>query len=128
MAQGELTGRVGLVTGASRNIGRAIALALASGGADVLVHAGRDQSGADETAELVRQAGSRAAIVLGDLTDPDQPARIVEAALEAFGGLDILVSNAAVRPEGDIRQMDLATWRHVMSLTLDAAFLLVKAA
>jgi len=128
MEQRELTGRTALVTGASRNIGRAIAVALASGGANVLVHSGRDESGAQETAALVRKAGSQAAVALGDLTDERQPARIVEAAIEAFGGIDILVSNASVRPEADIRTLDLETWRQVMSLTLDAAFLLVKAA
>lgn len=128
MGPRELTGRVAIVTGASRNIGRAIAVALASGGADILVHAGHDEAGAGETAELVRGAGARAAVALGDLTDERQPARVVEAALKAFGGLDILVSNASVRPEADIRSLDLATWRQVMSLTLDAAFLLVKAA
>jgi 3-oxoacyl-[acyl-carrier protein] reductase len=77
---------------------------------------------------LVRQAGGRAATMLGDLTEARQPARVVQAALDAFGGLDILVSNASVRPEADIRNLDFATWRQVMSLTLDAAFLLVQAA
>lgn len=128
MEQRELTGRAAVVTGASRNIGRAIAVALASGGADILVHAARDEAGARGTAELVRQAGGRAEVALGDLTDEREPARVVEAALEAFGGLDIVVSNASVRPEADIRTLDLATWRQVMGLTLDAAFLLVKAA
>jgi 3-oxoacyl-[acyl-carrier protein] reductase len=128
MTERELAGRVALVTGASRNIGRAIALALASGGADVVVHAGRDEAGVRETAELVRQAGVRAETVLADLTDEHGPARVVKAATDAFGRLDILVSNASVRPEADIRTLDLATWRQVMSLTLDAAFLLVKAA
>jgi 3-oxoacyl-[acyl-carrier protein] reductase len=128
MDQRELAGRTALVTGASRNIGRAIAVALAEGGADVLVHAARDERGAEDTAELVRQAGGRAATMLGDLTEARQPARVVQAALDAFGGLDILVSNASVRPEADIRNLDFATWRQVMSLTLDAAFLLVQAA
>jgi 3-oxoacyl-[acyl-carrier protein] reductase len=126
--QKELAGRTALVTGASRNIGRAIAVALATGGADVLVHAARDADGAGKTAELVRQAGGRAATVRADLTDEDGPSRVIQAALDAFGRLDILVSNAAVRPEADIKSLDFATWRQVMSLTLDAAFLLVKAA
>jgi 3-oxoacyl-[acyl-carrier protein] reductase len=128
MDQRELTGRTVLVTGASRNIGRAIAVALASGGANILVHAARDEAEAQKTAELVREAGSLAAVVLADLTDEREPARVVGAAVEAFGGLDILVSNASLRPEADIRSLDFATWRQVMSLTLDAAFLLVKAA
>lgn len=128
MEQRELSGRTALVTGASRNIGRAIALDLASGGANVLVHAARDELGARETAELIVQAGGRAAVVLADLTDEREPVRVVQAALDAFGQLDIIVSNASIRPEADIRTLDFATWRQVMSLTLDAAFLLVKAA
>lgn len=128
MEQSELAGRIALVTGASRNIGRAIAVALAEGGADVLVHAARDEKGAKETAELVHRAGGRAATVLADLTQENGPARVVQAAHDAFGGLDILVSNASVRPEADLKSLDFATWRQVMSLTLDAAFLLVQAA
>ncbi|MCC2689774.1 MAG: fabG, partial [Rhizobiaceae bacterium] len=95
----ELDGRAALVTGASRNIGRAIAVALASGGAGVLVHAHRDQGGAGETARQVEAAGGRAVIALGDLAEPETPARIVESALAAFGRLDIVVANAAIRPE-----------------------------
>jgi 3-oxoacyl-[acyl-carrier protein] reductase len=124
----ELSGRAALVTGASRNIGRAIAVDLGAGGANVMVHAARDAEGADETAELVRQAGGQAQVVLGDLTDEEVPTRVVQSTLEAFGQLDILVSNASVRPEADIRSLGYADWRRVMALTLDAAFLLVKAA
>lgn len=128
MDQRELNGRVALVTGASRNIGRAIALALASGGAGIVVHAGQDRDGAEETARLIRAAGGRAETVLGDLTDPAVPKGLVTASLEAFGALDILVSNASVRPEADIQSLAFETWRHVMALTLDAAFLLAQAA
>ncbi|WP_102959464.1 SDR family NAD(P)-dependent oxidoreductase [Mangrovicella endophytica] len=128
MEQRELEGRTALVTGASRNIGRAIAVALASGGANVLVHAGQDEAGAAETARLVRDAGGRAETMLGDLTDETVPARLVQAAVGAFGGLDIVVNNASVRPEADIHTLAYATWRQVMSLTLDAAFLLAQAA
>lgn len=123
----ELMGRTALVTGASRNIGRAIAVELGSGGAHVMVHAAHDVQGAEETADLVRKAGGQAQVVLGDLTDEDVAARLVQSTLEAFGQLDILVSNASVRPEADIHSLAYPDWRKVMALTLDAAFLLVKA-
>jgi 3-oxoacyl-[acyl-carrier protein] reductase len=123
----ELTGRTALVTGASRNIGRAIAVELGAGGANVMVHAARDAQGAEETADLVRKAGGKAQVVLGDLTDEEVPDRLVQSTLEAFSQLDILVSNASVRPEADIHSLAYAEWRKVMALTLDAAFLLVKA-
>jgi 3-oxoacyl-[acyl-carrier protein] reductase len=123
-----LAGRTALVTGASRNIGRAIAVALGAEGASVLVHAHADRQNAEETAELVRGAGGDAATALGDLTDPAVPERVVAAALDRFGGLDILVANAAVRPEAGIEDLGLADWRRVMALCLDSVFLLVKAA
>ncbi|KQT53142.1 short-chain dehydrogenase [Aureimonas sp. Leaf454] len=128
MQNRELEGRVALVTGASRNIGRAIAVDLGRGGARVLVHAHRDGDAAEETARLVREAGGEAAVALGDLADPAVPARIVEAAISAFGGLDILVANAAIRPEGTIESLAYEDWRAVMALCLDSVFLLAKAA
>ena len=124
----ELAGRVAIVTGASKNIGRAIAVALGEGGAAVLVHGNRDRAGAEGTAELVRRAGGRAEIGLGDLADPEQAGMLVEAALGAFGGLDIVVANAAIRPETSIDDLTYEDWRKVMAVCLDSAFLLAKAA
>jgi 3-oxoacyl-[acyl-carrier protein] reductase len=128
MDMNELDGRVAIVTGASRNIGRAIAIALGAGGASVLVHAHRDGAGAEETAHLVRDAGGKAEIALGDLGDPDVAGVIVAAALAAFGRLDILVANAAIRPEASIEDMSYEDWRRVMALCVDSVFLLTKAA
>ena len=124
----ELEGRVALVTGASRNIGRAIAETLGAAGASVLVHAHRDSIGAEETKRRVEAVGGRAAVALGDLADPAVPARIVESALAAFGRLDTLVANAAIRPEGTLDDLNYEDWRSVMALCLDSAFLLTKAA
>ncbi len=125
---GELAGRVAIVTGASKNIGRAIAVALGEGGASVLVHGNRDRAGAEATAELVRQAGGRANVGLGDLSEPAAAARLVEAALNGFGKLDIVVANAAIRPEASIDDLTYEDWRKVMAVCLDSAFLLAKAA
>ncbi len=128
MDQRELEGRVALVTGASRNIGRAIAVALGSGGASVLVHAGRDRDAAQETADLVRQAGGQAAVSLSDVATEEGPGKAVDAALAAFDKLDIVVANAAIRPEASIDTVTFEDWRRVMAISLDSAFLLTKAA
>jgi 3-oxoacyl-[acyl-carrier protein] reductase len=123
-----LAGRGAIVTGASRNIGRAIAVALGEAGASVLVHAGSDLDAARGTADLVRQARGRAEAATGDLADPELPARLVEAALAAFGRLDIVVANAAIRPEAPIDNLSYQDWRRVMAICLDSVFLLAKAA
>ena len=128
MNMNELDGRVAIVTGASRNIGRAIATALGAGGASVLVHAHRDRDGAEETARLVRETGSKAEVVFGDLGDPAVAATVVAAALAGFGRLDILVANAAIRPEASIEDLSYEDWRRVMALCVDSVFLLTKAA
>lgn len=118
---------VAIVTGASRNIGRAIAIELARRGASVLVHA-RDNRGAEETARLVKEAGGQAHVALGDLLESETAPRLVEAAVSAFGQLDIIVANAAIRPEGSIETISLEDWHAVLGVTLDSAFLLAKAA
>jgi 3-oxoacyl-[acyl-carrier protein] reductase len=125
---GELAGRVAIVTGASRNIGRAIAVALGEGGASVVAHAGRDAAAAGETVDLVRAAGGRAEAATGDLADPRVPALLVEKALAAFGRLDIVVANAAVRPEAAVEEITPEDWRRVMAVCLDSTFFLVQAA
>lgn len=128
MAPRELEGRVALVTGASRNIGRAIAVALGSGGASILVHAHSDRKAAEETAELVRAGGGKAVVALSDMAREEGPAVAVEAAIAAFGRLDILIANAAIRPEASIDTVTFADWRKVMAVCLDSPFLLAKAA
>lgn len=128
MNRQELEGRVALVTGASRNIGRAIAVALGEAGASVLVHAGQDAAAAEETARLVRATGTKAAVQLSDMASMEGPSIAVNAALSTFGRLDIVVANAAIRPEASIDTVSFEDWRRVMAIGLDSAFLLVKAA
>ena len=93
----ELEGRVAVVTGAARNIGRCIALDLARGGARIVVNARGSVAEAEETARLVREAGGEALVHVADVTDPAAVAGLVDAAVGRFGGLDILVNNAAIR-------------------------------
>ena len=124
----ELEGRIAIVTGAARNIGRAIALALAEGGAAVSVVTRSDTAAAEAVAAEVRGAGGRAETILADVTQEDDVARMVARTLEAFGGLDILVNNAALRKETALEAMSFAEWRQVIGVALDGPFLCCRAA
>ncbi len=124
----ELEGRVALVTGAARNIGRAIALDLANGGANVFVSAQSDNAGLDETVSAIAAAGGTAHAMLADVTNEDHVAAMFKAALDRFGRLDILVNNAAVRGETPLAEMTLAEWRRVVAVTLEGPFLCARAA
>jgi 3-oxoacyl-[acyl-carrier protein] reductase len=119
---------VALVTGASRNIGRAIALHLAGKGHDVVVHVGRDREAGEATAGAVRKVGGQAAVVVADLARPEEISAMVAAAARAFGRLDVVVNNAAIRPESALDQLSYEEWRGVMSICLDAPFLVSQAA
>lgn len=118
--------RVAIVTGAARNIGRAAALALARQGFAVLVHSGSDKQGAEETAGLVEQAGRPAGVALGDLTEETTSRQLVEAA-RTLGRPAVLVNNAALRRAVAFEEMNLAEWRAVLAINLDAAFLCARA-
>jgi len=124
----DMKGLVGLVTGASRNIGRAIACALASRGARIVVHVASDVDAGDETATAVRRAGSEAIVVSGDLSIPDIAQRVVSDAANAFGRLDFVINNAAIRPEAPIETLGYEAWREVMGICLDAVYLVSRAA
>ena len=123
----ELAGKVALVTGGARNIGRAIALALAAGGAAVLVNARSSRDEAEQTAALIKSAGGRAMTHIADVTDARAVAAMVETALAEFGRLDMLVNNAAVRAEAPFAEIKLEDWRRVVSTVLDGAFLCTQA-
>jgi 3-oxoacyl-[acyl-carrier protein] reductase len=123
----ELSGRVAIVTGAGRNIGRAIALALADGGAAVVVNARSNVQEAKAVAAEIERAGGKAFAVTADVADADAVASMVKDAASRFGRIDILVNNAAVRAEQAIETMSLAEWRAVTAVILDGAFNCVKA-
>jgi 3-oxoacyl-[acyl-carrier protein] reductase len=123
----ELSGRVAIVTGAGRNIGRGIALALAQGGAAVVVNARSNLKEAEGVAGEIERAGGKAFAVTADVADAAAVDKMVAAAAARFGGIDILVNNAAVRAEQPLEQMTLADWRAVTSIILDGAFNCVKA-
>src|SRR5690349_8714045 len=123
----ELTGKVALVTGGARNIGRAIARSLAAGGATVMVNARTSRAQAEETVAMIQQAGGKAAMHIADVTDPAQVRALVEDTVKRFGRLDALVNNAAVRMESAFEEIKLVDWRQVMASILDAAFLCSQA-
>ena len=123
----ELSGKVALVTGGARNIGRAIAGALASGGADVMVSALHAHVDVDDTVREIEATGSRGASHIADVTNPDAVAALVSATVARFGRLDILVNNAATRPERPFGDMSFAEWRNVLAVILDGAFLCAQA-
>ncbi|MGZ3519335.1 MAG: 3-oxoacyl-ACP reductase family protein [Vulcanimicrobiaceae bacterium] len=123
----ELNGKVAIVTGAGRNIGRAIALALADGGASIVVNARSNRAEADAVAREVEASGGKALVHIGDVADPEAVQALADAALNHFGRLDILVNNAALRREKPFAEMDYAEWRKILDVTLDGAFHCVKA-
>jgi len=123
----ELAGKVALVTGGARNIGRAIARSLAAGGAAVMVNAKSSRAQADETVAMIEQAGGSAAVHIADVTDPRAVAAMVEATVKRFGRIDALVNNAAVRMETPFEKITLEDWRRVISIVLDGAFVCTQA-
>ena len=127
MSNKELSGKVAIVTGAGRNIGRAIALQLAQAGASVVVNARSNKVEADSVVREIKAAGGKALAVLGDVGDPKAVAALADATLKKFGRIDILVNNAALRAEKKFDAMTYDDWRAVMNGTLDSAFHCVKA-
>lgn len=123
----ELTGKVAIVTGAGRNIGRAIALTLAEGGASILVNARSNCAEADAVAREIEAAGGKAMVHIGDVADAKSVQAMADAAQKAFGRIDILVNNAALRREKSFAEMSYAEWREIMDVTLDGTFHCVKA-
>src|SRR5438128_1817277 len=124
----ELAGRVAMVTGAGRNIGRAIALALADAGAAVAVNGLANRADVDAVVSEIESRGGKALAVMADVSDEAAVQRMTAAAVERLGRIDILVNNAAVRPEKPFESLSLSDWRAVHSVILDGAFLTVKAA
>lgn len=121
----ELAGKVALVTGAARNIGRAIARSLAAGGARVMVNARTSRAEAEGTVQMI---GANAELHIADVTKPDEVRRMVEATVARFGRLDFLVNNAAIRYETPFDKISYEEWRQVLSIVLDGAFLCAQAA
>ena len=122
-----LTGRTALITGASRNIGRAIALAFAAEGADVVVNTRVNAEELHAVAAECRKAGVRALPVLADVADAGAVAAMVAQAEAELGPIDTLVCNAAIRPHQAVTETSLEDWHRVFGVNLHSAFYLARA-
>ncbi len=128
-AEGEamrLKGRVAVVTGGSRGIGRAIALALAEEGADVAVNYQRNEAMAREVAQAIERTGRASDIYQADVSDPEQVQRMRDAVLKRFERVEILVNNAGINRDKSFAKMDDDTWRSVISVNLNGVFYCTK--
>ncbi len=123
----EFEGKVAIITGASRNIGRAIALSLAEGGAAVTVNARTSIAEAEAVASEIEAAGGRALVCAADVTDPQAVEGMAAETVAKFGRIDILVNNAAVRREAPFLEIGFEEWREIVAIILDGAFLCAKA-
>ena len=122
-----LKGRTAFVTGAGRNIGRAIALELARCGANVVVNARSNREEAEAVVAAARELAVEAICLLGDVGQAADVQRMAREALERFGTVDILVNNAAIRPAKPFLELDEADWHRVLDVDLNAAFYTAKA-
>ncbi len=127
LCMAELTGKVALVTGASRGIGRAIAITLASAGADVAISA-RNEDLLTRVADEIAGSGQRGVLCPGDLREPATPSRIVEQVISALGQIDILVNNAGATRRGDFLSLTDADWEDGFALKFFGAVRLCRAA
>ncbi len=123
----DLQGRTALVTGGAIRLGRAMTLALARGGANVVVHYNSSAGPAEETAAEARGLGVATLTVQADLSNPEAVAGLVQATTTAFGGVDILVNSASPFVRKALHETTLADWHFVLGTLLDGAFLLSQA-
>ena len=118
----KLKGRTALVTGGSRGIGRAIALALAEEGADVAVNFVSSEPAAQDVVQNIAKMGRRALLARADVSDYPDTFRMAQDVLREFGHLDILVNNAGINSDKTFVKMDHASWRKVLAINLDGVF------
>jgi 3-oxoacyl-[acyl-carrier protein] reductase len=124
---GKLQGKVALVTGSGRNIGRATVLHLAREGAHVIVNARSNQAEADAVVREAQALGVRAISIIADMAKKEQVEAMAAKALSEFGRVDILINNAAIRPHMPFRELTDEDWEHVRNVVLDGAFYLTRA-
>ena len=126
---GRLEGKRAIVTGGDSGIGRAVAIAFAREGADVLISYLDEHQDAEDVARLVQEAGRKCVLVSGDLSDPSHCRAVIERAVAEFGGIDILVSNAAYQMSHDsLEEISDEEWDYTFRLNVGAYFYLAKAA
>lgn len=122
-----LAGKKAFITGASRNIGRAIALAFAAEGVDLVLNTRANREELEGVAAECRKAGVRAVSVLGDIADAGAVDAMVKQGLAELGAIDVLVCNAAIRPHTSVTETSIEDWHRVMGVNLHSAFYLARA-
>lgn len=122
-----LKGKVAIVTGASRGIGRATALALATEGANVVVNYASSQTAADQVVSEIQQLGGQAIALPADVSKPDQVDALISGAMDKWGTIDVLVNNAGITRDTLLLRMKLEDWQAVIDLNLTGVFLCTKA-
>ena len=128
MAEGQaLAGKVAIITGSGKNIGKAIAMRLAADGAAVVINGRGDRAIIEEAAQEIRGAGGRAMPYLADISKPDAVQAMVDATVKEFGGVDIAVGNAGLRRQTPFLQMNPEEWHEILGVALHGAFYLAKA-
>jgi 3-oxoacyl-[acyl-carrier protein] reductase len=123
----ELSGRVALVTGAGRNIGHAMAKALAAGGAAIIVNVRSNTSEAEQVVREIERDGGKAIAAIADVADEKAVFAMVADAAKQLGRIDYLINNASLRQERLFEEMTFTEWRNVLGVTLDGAFHCAKA-
>jgi 3-oxoacyl-[acyl-carrier protein] reductase len=123
-----LTGKVALVTGASRGIGRAIALRLAEAGADLIVNYAGSEAAAAETVANVKQLGRQAIMIRANVGNAEEVNNMFKEALDRFGQIDILVNNAGITRDNLLMRMKEEEWDEVLNINLKGVFICIKAA
>ena len=123
----DLTGKVALVTGASRGIGRDLALGLAGQGADVVVNYASAADRAQAVVAEIEALGRRAVAIRADVSQPEDAQRLADEAKAAMGRIDILVNNAGIVLPANAEDQDFADWRRTMAVNLDGVFLVTQA-
>jgi 3-oxoacyl-[acyl-carrier protein] reductase len=119
-------GRTAIVTGSGRNIGRAIALALAEGGANVVVNGHRDKDAVDAVVAEISRAGGKALGVMADVSSHEEVAGLVSRTVAEFGSVDIAVSNVGLRPKQAFLDISLENWQSVLDTNLSSAFYMAR--
>jgi 3-oxoacyl-[acyl-carrier protein] reductase len=119
--------RTALVTGSTKNIGRACALALARDGCNIVVNGAKDSAAAESVASEIRALGVEALVVMGDVGRHQDAMRLAKGAIRSFGSVDVLVNNAAVRENGNFMEMSEESWRYAMAVNFDSGYWLSRA-
>ncbi len=124
----KLAGKNAVITGGGRGVGRSICLALAKEGANVVVNYAGNHEAADEVVAMIQDLGGKAVAVKGDVAQKEEAQKLIEACVEHFGSIHILVNNAGISKPGMLHKMSVATWDEVVNVQMRGPWLCIQAA